>query len=190
MSFKDNIDKAVKSFAMANLMDFMINDLKTGKGFDVNSIKKSIDSKMKKGFGDSWMNLPVTSPKLLALSLLLEKTLGSRGISPKSIADSALKASQNFDLDGKTKDLLEKIKSSDAFNMESINGFVSDLGDQAKGFVESIDTDTLKDKFSATKDHVIKDMGKGVSDAKEIGKNFSTNFSKKFGKSKTEEEES
>lgn len=167
----------MKNFAQSMMKD-LIND-KT-KAANVNQI---VNQGMSKSFGDSWDMLPVTGPRMMALIFILNSVLGSKGITPKKVAETAIAKAKEFNLDEKSTQFLEKIKKTNSISPEEIKAFASNLGGQAKDQVNElldvVNNFDLKATMASVGDAVTDIGEKGLEGAKSLGKSVGGFFKRK-----------
>ncbi len=100
----------------------MMKDLVSEKSRMTN-VDQIVNKGMSKSFGDSWDMLPVTGPRMMALIFILNSVLGSKGITPKTVAETAISKAKEFNLDEKTTQFLEKIKMNNSISSAEIKAF-------------------------------------------------------------------
>ncbi len=167
---------------MKNLAQSMMKDLVSEKSRMTN-VDQIVNKGMSKSFGDSWDMLPVTGPRMMALIFILNSVLGSKGITPKTVAETAISKAKEFNLDEKTTQFLEKIKMTNSISSDEIKAFASNLGDQAKDQVNELMDVVNNFDLKATMASVgeaVSDIGeKGLEGAKSIGKSVGGFFKRK-----------
>lgn len=182
MELMSGFEKKMSEMLMKNFAQSMMKDL-VGEKTSLPNINQVVNKGMSKSFGDSWDMLPITGPRMMALVFILNSVLGTKGVTPKMIAETAIAKAKEFNIDEKSTQLLEKIKMTNTISKDDIKSFASNLGDQAKEQVNELMDVVNNFDLKATMGSVgeaVTDIGeKGLEGAKSIGKSVGGFFRKK-----------
>lgn len=124
---------------LSTVRDMVLKEVMTGalKGKEA-PIRNDINAGMQKQFGNNWDVLPVSGLKIMALVTVMNYTLASQGITPRSIAMFLLDQVEHMGLDAKTTEFLQFIKTNGELSMDKLKEFMLPMGDKSNDAFESL----------------------------------------------------
>lgn len=167
-----------QKIVLGYVLDNVLRDIAKKSEFsDESGVRRQIDSRLTSVLGQSWTDLPISGPRMMALLIVLNIILAPMGIVPALVIDNMIKQAKEMNLDPRVMEFGNAVKDRGVDQINKIKG-LAPYFDEAKINLQEVIPDGaghflnrslggIKSIFRRSKDKV-QDTFKSGSNKKEV----------------------